>query len=105
VTPAGARFDKRLGEIIEELRAKSEVRSMPEVGGKKLATDFSSMMADVRQSIEESKSLVAAAVAELKAEIATGAQGAAKALRAEAADVRKGYAELLGNNPPETGQT
>ena len=73
---------------------------MPEVGGKKLAGEFSSMMAEVRHAINESKQLVRDAAKELTAEVTIGAQDAAKALRAEAAEVRKGYAELLGNQPP-----
>ena len=76
---------------------------MPEAGGRKLATNFSGMMADVRKSIDEASQKVADAVKELKTEIESGATGAATALRAEAAEVRKGYAELLGNNPPTEG--
>lgn len=75
---------------------------MPEIGGKQLAADFSSMMAQVRASIEASKQTVAEAVKELQAEIEQGGNSAAKAIQAEAAEVRKGYAELLGNNPPLT---
>lgn len=74
---------------------------MPEIGGSKLASDFGSMMADVRKSIDASKQIVAQAVTELQAEITVGAQSAAKAIRTEAAAVRAGYAELLGNNPPQ----
>jgi|FreactTroBogLake_1042271.scaffolds.fasta_scaffold80942_2 hypothetical protein len=73
---------------------------MPEIGGKRLAADFSSMMADVRRSIETSKSTLAAAIKELQIEIEEGGAEAAKAIKAEAAEVRKGYEQLLGNNPP-----
>lgn len=74
---------------------------MPEIGGSKLASDFGSMMAGVRKSIDASKQVVEQAVTELKTEIEAGALAAAKAIRTEAATVRAGYAELLGNNPPQ----
>ena len=76
---------------------------MPEIGGTKLAADFSSMMADVRKSIEASKSTLTAAIKELQTEIEQGGADAAKAIKAEAAEVRKGYSELLGNGPPAEG--
>jgi hypothetical protein len=75
---------------------------MPEIGGTKLANTFGSMMADVRKEIDAATATVADAVRELKTEITAGAQSAAKAIRSEAATVRSGYAELLGNNPPST---
>lgn len=75
---------------------------MPEIGGKKLAADFSSMMATVRRSIDASKQTIADAVNELQTEIEQGGAEAAKAIKAEAAEVRKGYAELLGNAPPSS---
>ncbi len=90
-----------LGRRLLEAAAAIGDRKMPEVGGRRLAGEFSSMMADVRKSIEESKQIVAAAVKELQQEVTEGAQDAAKALRNEAAEVRKGYAELLGNNPSD----
>lgn len=74
--------------------------SMPEIGGKKLATDFGSMMADVRKAIDDAKITVAGAVHELKDEIATGARNSAKAIRIEATAVRDGFAQLLGNGAP-----
>ncbi len=94
MTPAG-----ELGRILLESAAAIGDRKMPEVGGRQLAGEFSSMMADIRKSNEESKQLVAEAVKELQQEVTGGAADAAKALRNEAAEVRKGYAELLGNNP------
>lgn len=74
--------------------------TMPEIGGKKLATDFGSMMADVRKSIDTAKETVAVAVRELQGEITTGAVNSAKAIRVEAAAVRAGFGELLGNGAP-----
>lgn len=74
--------------------------TMPEIGGKKLATDFGSMMADVRKAIDDAKMTVAGAVHELKDEIATGARNSAKAIRIEATAVRDGFAQLLGNGAP-----
>ena len=73
---------------------------MPEVGGKKLAGDFSGMMADLRKSVDAAKETVHSAVVELKTEIESGAASAVKALRDEANEVRKGFGELLGNGPP-----
>ena len=73
---------------------------MPEVGGKQLANDFVSMMADVRKAIDELKKTVADALAELRTEITKGASDSALAIRKEAAAVRQGYATLLGNAPP-----
>lgn len=74
--------------------------TMPEIGGKKLATDFGSMMADVRKAIDDAKLTVAGAVHELKDEIAIGARNSAKAIRIEATAVRDGFAQLLGNGAP-----
>ena len=73
---------------------------MPEVGGKQLASDFASMMADVRKEIDAAKANVTAAVLDLQHEIRNGANTAALALRAEAAEVRKGFSSVVGNNPP-----
>ena len=73
---------------------------MPEAGGKRLASSFADMMAEVRRSIDAATAKVSDAVKELKVEIDGGADDAAKALRAEAAEVRKGFGQLLGNNPP-----
>ena len=60
---------------------------MPEVGGKQLANDFVSMMADVRKAIDESKKTVADALAELRTEITKGAADSALAIRKEAAAI------------------
>lgn len=78
---------------------------MGELGGKKLATDFGSMMADVRKAIDAAKGTVADAVRELKGEITAGAVQSAKAIRAEATAVRAGYAELLGNAGGQDDET
>lgn len=74
---------------------------MPEVGGKKLATEFGGMLAGVRKMVDEAKLGIAAAVTELVTEVKSGKQ-VETALRAEAAEVRKAFGEVLGNAPPET---
>lgn len=104
---------RRLANGVHALRLVrrliEEGNKMPEAGGKKLATDFGSMMADVRKSIDAAKTSVQEAVRELKTEITSGATKVAKALRVEATAVRDGYAQLLGNAEqevaPETTQT
>jgi hypothetical protein len=99
LTPAGARLDRFLTSAIDEFKNNKD-RVMPEAGGRRLASSFSGMMAEIRSEIDAATQKVADAVKELKAEISSGADGATKALQAEAAEVRKGFGELLGNNPP-----
>lgn len=94
----------RLWWITLEHRLKRE-SEMPEIGGKKLASDFASMMADVRKAIDESKQEVAGAVRELKSEITQGGKSAALAIRREAAAVREGYGALLGNGAEAEDET
>lgn len=72
---------------------------MPEVGGKRLAADFSAMLADLRKGIETAKAGIAGAIAELTSELESGKE-IEKAIRAETAEVRKAFGEVLGNNPP-----
>lgn len=73
---------------------------MPEVGGGKLAGEFGGMMADVRRMIDETKLDIAAAVTELTTEVQAGKQ-VAKAIRAEAAQVRQAFGSVLGNAAPD----
>ena len=77
---------------------------MPEVGGSRLAGQFSDLMKDMSASIDAAAKKVKDAAAEFKEEVTTGADQAAKKLRAEAADVRAGFDALLGSNrePVET---
>lgn len=74
---------------------------MPEAGGKKLAGEFGGMLADVRKMIDEAKIGIAGAITELVTEVKAGKQ-VERAIRDEAATVRKAFGEMLGNNPPET---
>jgi len=96
VTPEGERLDRFLSGAIDELKTKG---TMPEVGGKKLAGDFGSMLSDVRKMIDEAKLGLAGAVTELTTEIKTS-KLVEKALREETAAVRKAFGEMLGNAPP-----
>lgn len=72
---------------------------MPEIGGKKLAGELGAMLQDVRRLVDEVRLDVAGAATELASEI-RGGKDVAKALRAEAAEVRKAFSEVLGNQPP-----
>jgi hypothetical protein len=72
---------------------------MPEVGGKQLAANFGSMLGDLRKLVDEVKAEVGAAVTELADEVRSG-KDVAKAIRAEAAEVRKTFGDVLGNRPP-----
>ena len=96
MTPEG----QRLHDFLNKVLGQSD--EMPEIGGSKLAEDFVSMMTEIREAIDEGKATVKAAVQELKAEIVTGSQTAATALRKEAAAVRQGFGVVVGNNPPDT---
>lgn len=73
---------------------------MPEVGGKRLAADFGAMLADLRALVDEVKNDVGAAVQELAGEVRSG-KDVAKAIRAEAAEVRKTFGDVLGNRAPK----
>lgn len=73
---------------------------MPDVGGRKLAGEFGNMLAELRKTMDETKLEIAAAVTEVQSELATGKE-VAKALRAEADDVRQAFGAVLGNNPPD----
>lgn len=92
---ASRRLDAALAEAIEKGRP-----SMPGAGGKKLAGEFSAMLAGVRKEIEGLQIETAAAVNELMEEVKL-AREVPKALRAEAAEMRKAFGEVLGNAPPE----
>ena len=72
---------------------------MPEVGGRRLAGEFGSMIADVRKLVDEAKLGLAAAVTEFATEIKAGKE-VERALRAEARAVREAFGSVLGNNPP-----
>lgn len=75
---------------------------MPEIGGSKLAGEFGGMLADVRRMMDEVKLDIGAAVTELATEIQAG-KDVAKAIRAEATEVRRAFGSVLGNAPPADG--
>jgi hypothetical protein len=73
---------------------------MPEIGGKRLAGDLTSMLTDLRTQIDSAKQGVAAAVKEIKEELSV--LGTVETvLRSEAAAIRASTGEVLGNNPPQ----
>lgn len=74
-----------------------------EIGGKKLVTDFRSMIQnEVAKALEKGRAKIAEATGELTREIEESAAGAARVIREEARHVREGFADYLGNNAPET---
>lgn len=91
--PYGLRNEAR--RILDEV----EAAAMPEIGGKRLAGELGGMLADVRKMVDEAKLGLAGAVTELVTEIKSGKE-VERAIRAEAAEVRKAFGEVLGNAPP-----
>lgn len=74
-----------------------------EIGGKKLVTDFRSMIQnEVAKALEKGRAVIAEATGELTREIEENAAGAARLIRHEARQIREGFEDYLGNNPPET---
>lgn len=75
---------------------------MPEIGGKKFAEDFKTMLqTEVAKAIEDGRTVVRAAVTDLTDSIRDQSRGAAKVIRAEALAVREAFSPTTGNNPPE----
>lgn len=89
--PYGLRQEARriLGGLTKET-------AMPEIGGKSLAVTVRSGLIDLKKRLADLKTDAAAAVTELHAEIANGQEGV-KRIRAEAAEVKAAFAEILGN--------
>ena len=74
-----------------------------EIGGKKLVTDFRSMIQnEVAKALEKGRAKIAEATGELTQEIENSAAGAARVIREEARAVKDGFAEYLGNNQVES---
>lgn len=78
---------------------------MPDLGGKKFAGDFSGLLGSAKRALAAAQLEIGAAAAELVTEINTGKTATVRALNQETDAVRKGYAELLGNAPPEAEET
>lgn len=75
---------------------------MPEIGGKKFAEDFRTMLqTEVAKAIEDGRTVVRAAVTDLTDTIREQSKGAAKMIHEEARVVRETFSPTTGNNPPE----
>lgn len=75
---------------------------MPEIGGKKFATDFRSMIeTEVQKALQQGRTIIREATDELKDVIVEQSKGAARAIRVEAQHIRDGLGEYTGNNPTE----
>ena len=76
---------------------------MPEIGGKKFASDFRGLIeTELAKAFEEGRQIIGEATQELRETIRNQAKGAARVLRKEAQHIRDGMGDYTGNNPPET---
>ena len=71
-------------------------KTMPELGGKSLAADVRVGLAGLKKKLEALRLDAAGAVNELATEITNGEEGV-KRIRAETAEVKAAFAEILGN--------
>jgi hypothetical protein len=98
VKPAG-----ELGRMLLEAAATiGRDRKMPEIGGKSLALQVRVGLTGLKQQIAELKLEAAAALTELSTEITNGKEGV-KRIRAETAEVKAAFGEILGNEHLEKG--
>jgi len=98
--PPSAWFELEAARILLMIGALPMVS---EIGGKKLVTDFRSMIQrEVANALAKGRAQIMAATGELTREIEESAAGAARVIREEARAVKDGFAEYLGNNAPET---
>jgi hypothetical protein len=105
VTPAGEKLDRMLSEAIAQFGGAKprEVAKMPEIGGKSLAAQVRLGLVDLKKQIDDLKLDSAAALTELATEIANGKEGV-KRIRAETAEVKSAFAEILGNEQANTSE-
>jgi hypothetical protein len=76
--------------------------NMPDLGGKKFAADFQSMLkSEIAKAFADGQQIIREATDELTAEIRNQSKGAARAIRAETAAVKEAFSPTTGNNPPE----
>jgi hypothetical protein len=76
---------------------------MPDLGGKKFAEDFKTMLQkEIAKAFEDGRQSIAEATKELTDTIREQSRGAAKVIRAEAQTVREAFAPTTGNNPLDT---
>lgn len=76
---------------------------MPEIGGKSLADQVRVGLAGLKKDIDALKLDAAAALTELSVEVRNGQEGV-KRIRAETADVRNAFGEILGNETIKTAE-
>jgi len=75
---------------------------MPEIGGKKFAEDFKTMLQnEVAKAFSDGRRILQDATDELTQTIREQSAGAARVIRAEAQTVREAFTPTTGNNPPE----
>ena len=74
---------------------------MPTIGGGKAASEI---VASIRSTMDEvmatARGEIAGATSELVGEVVDGSKAIARSIRAEAADIRREFAEVLGNAAP-----
>ena len=76
---------------------------MPEVGGKKLADDLRIQLPDLRKMADALRLRAAAAATGFMAE-AKNVEKGIRSIEDETAEMAKVANEMLGNNPPDSGQ-
>jgi|GEM_PF-3367039 hypothetical protein len=74
---------------------------MPEIGGKSLAAQVRVGLAGLKKEIDDLKLDAAAALTELSTEVRNGKEGV-KRIRAETAEVKAAFGEILGNEQAGT---
>jgi len=73
-----------------------------EIGGKKFASNFKSMIQDeVSKALAEGQSIIRSATNELKDAIKDQSSAAARVIREEAKHIREAFEEYTGNAAPE----
>jgi hypothetical protein len=78
------------------------LRMPADLGGKKFAEDFKTMLQkEITKAFEDGRQIVAEATKELTDTIREQSRGAANVIRAEARTVREAFQPTTGNNPPD----
>jgi hypothetical protein len=74
----------------------------PDLGGKKFAEDFKTMLQqEIAQAFTDGRKMIAEATKDLTDTIREQSRGAARVIRTEAQTVREAFSPTTGNNPPE----
>jgi hypothetical protein len=96
--PSPAWFEIEAARILALIGALK----MPDLGGKKFAEDFKTMLQkEIAKAFEDGQRLISDATKELTDEIRQQSKGAASVIRAEARTVREAFQPTTGNNQPE----